>query len=207
MSRLFSFVLVAITAFLMSSCASVILGMYGIKNAKPVTEADVLKAAQSYDIPLENIYELKKEKLYYLFSLDSAKFSSSIQDHYQPLQILYYDRKENLISFHPNCYTGGFPNLKWNKNGKLNVFPPATSAPVDTIFPLQKQLEYLKPYSTTKTFNPSDYSYVVVVHWNIHMGRQSRRLIEVVKHNLKFAKNEKVKVIYVNNDNVEAISE
>jgi len=189
---------------LTASCSSAILGLYGMKNAKPVQEADVLKTAQSYNIPLDDIYELKKEQLNYLFSLDSAKFASAIHDHYQPLQILYYDSNDSLISFHPNCYIGGFPNLQWNKNGKFDVFPPISSAPLDTILPLKKHLLFLQPYSTTKIFNRTDYDYVVVVYWSNHMGRQSKRLVEVVKNNLALAKSKKIKVIYVNNDNVES---
>ena len=42
----------------------------------------------------------------------------------------------------------------------------------------------------------------VIVHWSRFMGRQSKRFIRLVQENAKLAGNQKVKIIYVNNDNV-----
>jgi hypothetical protein len=45
------------------------------------------------------------------------------------------------------------------------------------------------------------------VYWNRFSGRQSKRLVRVVKDNVRLAKEKKVMVIYVNSDNFWAQAE
>ena len=111
-----------------------------------------------------------------------------MNNHVQPLQALYFDRSGRLVSYHVNCYAGGFPNLKWNHDDAFSSFPPASVSPLDTLVSLQDLLPHVKtPAGETPTCQSSPVDYTVVVMWPVFMGRQSKRLIKTVKKNLESA--------------------
>ncbi|HSI91485.1 MAG TPA: hypothetical protein VK927_10245, partial [Adhaeribacter sp.] len=107
-----------------------------------------------------------------------------------------------LQNFHINCYTGGFPNLNWNQNGNFESFPPKMQAPADTLVSFQTLNQYLKPLPNTKLSADASADYTVVVFWNRMLGRQSKRLVETVQKNCAKAGNHKIRLVYVNNDNL-----
>ncbi len=122
-------------------------------------------------------------------------------------KVLYYDKTGQLESFQINCYAGGFPNLDWKRDSIFETFPPQEQAPIDSILPLDLQKKYFQPLSQTNSFSIEYYDYIVIVFWNRLMGRQSKRLIKYVQENIKLARNYKVKIIYVNTDNVFALTD
>jgi hypothetical protein len=198
-------ILIVITltfSFGLTSCSSIFTGLYGMKKTNTVDEKTIVQYAKKYNIPNADSYELDTTYFSYLFSLDTTKYNSQIKNHYQPLQVLYYDKSGQLTSFQVNCYAGGFPNLKWDRNEIMTTFPPKQQAPIDSILSIETQLKYLKPLSqTTKLLNDS-YDYIVIVYWNRFMGRQSKRLIRFVQDNSILAIGTKVKIIYANTDNI-----
>lgn len=186
----------------LSACSSIFTGLYGIKKSKIVDEKTIVHYAKKYKIPIADNYQLDTAYFSYLFSLDTAKYKSQIKNHYQPLQALYYDKSGYLKSFQINCYAGGFPNLKWDRNEIMSTFPPKQQAPIDNIVSLETQMKYLKRLSQTAKLSIYNYDYIVIVFWNRFMGRQSKRLIRFVQDNSKLETNKKVKIIYANTDNV-----
>ena len=195
-------ILTSLVLFGLSSCSTIILGLYGMKNSKTVDEKTILRYSKKYNIPTANCYELDTTYLSFLFSLDSVRYEVQRKNHYQPLQALYYDKFEELKSFQVNCYAGGFPNLKWNRNGSFTTFPPKKQAHVDSIVSLNTQLKYLRPLSQTKLLSSDEYDFIVIIYWSRFMGRQSKRLIRYVQENTKLATGFKVKLIYVNTDDI-----
>jgi hypothetical protein len=185
----------------MSSCSSIITGLYGMKNYKVVDEKTIIRYSKKYNIPLEDSYELDINYISYLKSLDTSIYKEQIKNHYQPLQALYYDNKGELKSFQINCYTGGFPNLNWERDSIMTTFPPKKQAPIDSIVSLETQIKYLRQLSNTKKLSTDNYDYTIVVYWNRFMGRQSKRLIRLVQQNAEMS-NKKIKIIYVNSDNI-----
>lgn len=196
MQRILLFQLLIITA---TSCTS----MYGIKKTKSLTEEKVIQQAKKYNIPLADNYVLDTSFYRFLASLKDTSLAIAKNNHAQPLQVLYYDKLKNwqMVSYHANCYAGGFPNLKWNRNGVFNNFIPQQQAPLDDILTVKKQFEYIRPLTGVQPFNTVEYDYIVIVYWSRFMGRQSKRLIQLVQDNAKLANDKKVKLIYVNNDN------
>ncbi len=188
--------------FGLTSCSSIFTGIYGMKKTKTVDEQTIVRYTKKYNIPNADSYELDSAYFSYLFSLDTTKYKEQIKNHYQPLQALYYDNSGYLKSFQVNCYAGGFPNLKWDRNEIMTTFPPKQQAPLDSIVPLKTHLKYLKPLSQTEKIQPDNYDYIVIVHWNRFMGRQSKRLIRFVQDNSKLEPEKKVKIIYANTDNI-----
>jgi hypothetical protein len=172
--------------------------MMGLKNPKVISDKEIIKYSDKFNIPLEDSYKLDTAYYSYLFSLDTIQFKNEIQDHYQPLQALYY-HKNKLVSYQVNCYAGGFPKLDWNKDGIFDTFPPKQQAPLDSIFTSEQYLNYLIPLSGNK-LTISNYQYVVFVHWSRFMNKQSKHFIQVVQENSKLSKKESVKIIYINND-------
>ena len=184
------------------SCSTILTGIYGIKKIKSINKNTIVRYAKKYNILSTDSYELDASYFIFLTSLDTIKYKSQIQNHYQPLQALYYNNSGYLKSFQVNCYAGGLPNLKWNVNGIMSAFPPKQQAPIDSIIPLETQLKYLNPISPSFKLSVDSYDYIVIVYWNRFMGRQSKRLIHIVQENCKLEKEKKVKIIYANTDNI-----
>ncbi|MFK7923978.1 MAG: hypothetical protein AB8H47_18615 [Bacteroidia bacterium] len=188
-----------------SSC-SPILGMYGIRNPKKVNEKTIFRTSKRLDIPISDVYELDSSYFTFLFSLDTTKFKEEVKNHCQPLQALYFNRSGQMESFQINCYAGGFPNLNWARDSILMTFPPKQQAPVDTIILVNTQLEYLKPMSSSQKVLFEDYDFIVFVYWSKFMGRQNRRFIDFIQENLNLIEGYDVRIIYVNTDNIFALS-
>jgi hypothetical protein len=189
-------------SLIFTGCSASYIALFGIKNLKPLDEKSILKYALKFNIPPEDNFELDTIFASFILSHDTSQYGEQMKNHLQPLQALYFDRTGRLHSFHVNCYAGGFPNLNWNWNGSLNQFPPGELAPPDTLLPLNIQLNFLKPLSFSSTFYSEEFDYLIFVYWSRFMGRQSRILIHSIQNNCKLAKHEKVKIIYVNNDNL-----
>ncbi len=84
----------------------------------------------------------------------------------------------------------------------MSTFPPKQQAPIDSLISLNTQMKFLKPLSQSSNLSIENFDFVVLVFWNRFMGRQSKRLIHFVQVNSKLEKEKKVKIIYVNTDNV-----
>ena len=195
--------LIALTFFVtaLTSCETLFLKIYGIKKLKPISEKTILNYSKKFNIPLSDSYELDTSFISFVYSIDTLQYKAQRKNHCQPLQALYYDKSGQLQSFHINCYAGGFPNLNWDRNSTLTQFPPKQQAPIDSILPLYKQLNYLRLLSSTEKINTDNYDFLVIVYWNRFMGRQSKRLIKFIQTNCKLNTDKKVKILYVNNDN------
>lgn len=204
MNRKLCLILVTILAIGLTGCAPIMMGMFGMKIPILLDEKNIYKLAEKYDVPVANCYDLDTNYIAYFKTIDTARYHAQIKNHYQPMQALYYKNTGYLQSFHVNCWAGGFPNLHWDRDNILATFPPLEQAPLDSILPLDSLLKYAKPLSQTQDFAVSDYDYIVVVFWNRWLGKQSKRLIHFIQENCKLAKNQKVKLIYVNNDNLYA---
>jgi len=184
----------------LTSCTPIYMKMYGMKSPETITDEKIAEFSENYDIPLADSYKLDTSYVTFLYSLDTVKYKYHIKNYLQPLQALYYDKSGQLQSFQINCYAGGYPNLKWDRNEVMTTFPPKEQAPIDSILPLNIQLKYIQQLPDSKDISTEEYDYIVFVHWNRFMGRQSKRLIQAVKANAKLAENQKVKIIYVNTD-------
>jgi hypothetical protein len=195
--------LVIILSFLsvaLVSCRTII----GIKKVKQVSEDDVIELGARLSIPIEDTYMLDTSYSTYIRKT-AGRDERKIKDHLQPLQAIYFGKENELIyplSWQINCYVPGFPNLKWNYNGNMNQFPPASQAPLDSIFSAKKYLEFLRPVTGVVPFNTIDYDYIIIVFWNRFLEKQSKGLIEAVKRNAALADSVKVRLLYVNNDNL-----
>jgi len=178
-----------------------------MKDMKAVDEKMILQLGQEYNIPFEDSYELDTAYATFLLSHDKTLYQQQIKNHYQPLQALYFDKVGQLISFQINCNAGGSPNLAWDRDSILTTFPPKQQTKIDNMLSLDKQLKFLHPLKQTSKFNAADYDYVVVIYWNRFMDRQSKRFIKFMQDNSKLSKDKRVKIIYVNNDNIFAMAD
>jgi len=185
-----------------TGCSKVVLKMYGISNPVYLNDKDISRCLKDFNIPISDAYKLDTSYMLFLQEFDSTLYSQERNNHYQPLQVLYYNNKGQLMSFHVNCYAGGFPNLKWNSKNQFSNFPPGQQAQVDSLLPLNIHLKFLKSVSDTSNEVTAGYDYYVIVYWNRFMGRQSKRFIQLVQENLKRANDKKVQIFYVNNDNI-----
>jgi len=146
------------------------------------------------------------ENLRQEFNLPREK---TIQNHYQPIQATYYDKTGRLISFHINCYAGlgvkGKNDLNWNQQNAFASFVPNSIAPLDTILPLTKHLQFIKTFDNkpidTTGFSAVDYT--IIIHWGKNLRpKDCRNLFKIVKENSLLAKGKNVNILYANNDNL-----
>jgi hypothetical protein len=156
--------------FVLTGCSPLLSKIVGIKKAKYLTDEEIIKTAKMYKIPLDDVY---KSDTVYSWSVLNTSYGitdeEKIKNHSQPLQALFYHSNQQLQSFHINCFAGGFPDLKWNRAGNFDVFPPKQQAPVDSLVLLKEQLNASFPLVTTKKTDIQEYDYIVFVFWNRFM--------------------------------------
>ncbi|HET8573337.1 MAG TPA: hypothetical protein VFL76_05650 [Edaphocola sp.] len=190
--------------FLFSSCNSIVGAMYGERDVSKLDKKMVVGIISRDDV-------LKQQENYYLDS-NFVDFCYShfpenhkiLHDFLQPMQALYFDSSGRLISWHLNCYAGGFPNLKWNRGDVFATFPPKSQRPVTDSVSLAVILPYLKKFDSLNLnySKPGQSSpLTIVVFWNYQMFKQSKRLIDLVEQNLKLnADKRQPRMIFVNTD-------
>jgi len=193
----------------MSSCSKTAMSAYVIRSPKKYSSDKIFQIGIKYGIQKENIILLNNR--YYKF-LDSVSSSHGInikqcdsnsvnyKNHLQPLQLLFFNKKGTLISFHNNCYCGGFPNLEWNQDGILDSIPPRTSITLDSIFTFQRLQQFFTFNELNNNRPNSHYEYSLVVLWTTFMGRQSKKLIELVYDKFKKTQSDNFRIYFVNAD-------
>lgn len=204
---------------MISSC-SPILTLYGVRNPKEISEKKITHYSKRLAIPNQAICELDTSYFSFLSSLklkinDSLitdtllrkELKKQVQNHYQPLQALYFNKKGILESFQINCYAGGFPNLNWDRDSILTTFPPKLQAPIDSILSESLLISFLKPMPNSTDLKHRDDDYVVYVFYSKFMGRQNKRFIHFIQENSKLSNDKHVRLIYINMDNAYAISD
>jgi hypothetical protein len=173
----------------------------GMKKPLSITEDELYGFGRKWNMSIYFQQTLLPSYIDEIAKIDSVN-PKLAKDLLQPIQAMYFDSSGRLISYHINCYAGGYPNLNWNRDGKFDVFPAKTQAPCDSLVTLSWLLPHLKPleYPCVKM---KDLDYTVVVFWSRWTGRQSRRLVEFVQKNMKLASKEtRIQIMYVNTDEV-----
>ena len=185
-----------------SSCSAVFLGVYGIHKPKAVTEAEIIRSAKQYKIPLANTYELDASYRDYILTNDTSLHRQAMKNHLQPLQAIYYSPEGKMLSFQVNCYAGGYPNLKWERNGNMNTFPPKVQAPLDSLVPISMQFKFLLGLSNSAVPQYEPGQPTLIVFWSKFMGRQTKRFIRILQENAELAQRDELSIFYVNADNI-----
>jgi hypothetical protein len=166
--------------------------LYGIKPQTTLNEAEIKAFNES--LSCNNCIFLTADTSYTTVIRKILKTDSAQQYyHLQPLQALYFDSLNNLISFHVNCNAGGFPNLNWNRNNVFDIFPPATQTGITNGFTFDVLKDALKINNSPKN------NLKVVVFWALLLEKQSKRLIKIVRDNLQ-TNNKNAQLILVNTD-------
>ena len=203
------------TILLITGC-SPIMGIYGIRTPKELSEKRIYNHSNRLSIPENEVYQLDTSYYSFLLSLDTIKddtlssdellqekrnIKNQIKNHYQPLQALYFNKFGQLVSFQINCYAGGFPNLEWDRDSILTSFPPKVQAPLDSLVADSTLLRYLLPMSNSSEVTIGESDYVIFVFWCKFMGRQNKRFIRFIQENNKLSAENNVKFVYINVDN------
>ena len=186
-----------------TGCMSIVQSIVGIKDAQLLSNEEIVKSSKKFKLDQQNNYRLDTLYLSYLLNLDTSRLKEQIKNHYQPLQALYFNANGDLVKFYINCYAGGFPQLKWNRDGMLDSFLPKDQAPTDTLINLKKLSTYLIPVShETKAFSKDSSDYFIFIFWNKCTKRHSKRLIKNIRQNVSKAGNNKIRLTFVNYDAV-----
>ena len=175
-------------------------------NWRYLSEADLENFRKEFNLPKEKTFRLDTNYRRYLFSFDTTKYADQIKNHYQPIQALYYDR-DQLVSFHINCYAGidvsGKDDLNWDQENAFASFLPKSVVPVDSLLPLSKHLSFIKTFDNKPidTTGFSAFDFTIIIHWGKKWrSNDSKNLINIVSNNANLAGKKRLNIIYVNSD-------
>ena len=175
-------------------------------NWRYLSEADLENFRKEFNLPKEKTFRLDTNYIRYLFSFDTTKYADQIKNHYQPIQALYYDR-DQLVSFHINCYAGidvsGKDDLNWDQENAFASFLPKSVVPVDSLLPLSKHLSFIKTFDNKPidTTGFSAFDFTIIIHWGKKWrSNDSKNLINIVSNNANLAGKKRLNIIYVNSD-------
>jgi hypothetical protein len=163
-----------------ASCKPVLSSMYGVRKPVASPAALVVQSTGWKDLPNAWLDSAYMDYATDHFGPDSQMIKNALQ----PIQALYFDTAGQLLSYHVNCYVGGFPNINWNKGNYFAQFPPRTRVPLPAPQTYGTLLPFLHPIRATDSL-PADRSGrpLIVVFWNYQLFRQSSNLIKLVQKN------------------------
>jgi len=174
------------------------------EDVKELGNQEIIEYSEKFKIPYNELYQLDTAYSGFLISLrKDTTLNAIVKNHYQPLQAMYFNKDGRLISYYINCYAEtSFLNLKWDANNSFAVFPPLHQDGLepDTLFNFFQFHKFFNKLSEKEDTTEYRYDNYVVVFWNAFMGRQSKRLINIVQQNRKLATGN-VKYFFVDNDN------
>jgi hypothetical protein len=200
---------------MMTGCSSFLTNVWGFRSFdKKYGNEQIKETAITWKIQPDELYFIQNEYIDYLkseafkygISLNSCDTSHSYQmfnNHSQPLQIMFFNKEGKLDAFLTNCYCGGFPNFKWNRNNCLDTLPARQVVPLDTLINFDQLITFIHNADNQSVdvikFGEKDYS--IVVFWATYFGRQSKRLINQVERKYRDSeKDKKVAILYINSD-------
>jgi len=183
-----------------ASCGSLI---FGIKKIKPLSNDQIKKEIVHFNIGQESNYII--DTALYKKTVKELSFNKPDieKDLLQPLQIKAYNAKGELVLHLINCYVGGVPNLKWNRQGAFNTFPPQQNYIYmpQSVLTLEKENKLIVPLMNCN-IPSNDSAITLVVYWASFMGRQSKILISEIKRYKDANKDKNIRVLFVNIDNL-----
>ncbi|WP_143437076.1 MULTISPECIES: hypothetical protein [Hymenobacter] len=195
--------LLLLSSLSMVGCATVGEGLYGMRQTQTIDFPQVRQYAQAYGVGTApgKSFALDTSYLTFLKKQPPARQREATH-HGQPLQLLYYNRAGQLVSYYVSCNANGFPNLEWNHRKSLDVFPPVSQTLPDSLLSFAQLAPFLRTVGGSRvSAMESSADYTVVVFWSHRMGRQSQRLLAAAHYNLqRAAGTQKTYIMYVNND-------
>jgi hypothetical protein len=185
-----------------ASCSALL----GIKKIQKLDAKQIAAYAVRYHIPTEQSYML--DTTAYGSFVNGIHDSHLKKDVQQPLQVKVFDGNGKMLFWLVNCYIGGFPNLKWDRYGTFDVFPPVKGsfASVNTALTLGDNarfyfMETKESMRVLPMFKVNAYDLYIIVHWAHFLDRQSKRLVRLINNYQKRFSDKRIQVIYVNDDN------
>jgi hypothetical protein len=172
----------------------------GVSEIKEFKVNDIKQFLRHNNINDSVVYFVDQE--YKKSLLLISKDSHLLKKHMQPLQLYYFNKAGLLISYHINCNAPGFPNLNWNYGNVMESFPPKTQTEPDSLLDLTGFFKLIKSNDSNIITQDNNTDFYIVVFWAGFLKRQSKLLIETVQRNRELSKTKKMKIIYVNTDNL-----
>lgn len=190
-----SYILVFLFGILLLSCTQ----FYGIHPQKFVDKKKISSFYQENRYSNVDTGFLDKEYISYIKRAyrDNRR---EINNHIQPMQAIYFNGKDQMLSYFVNCNAGGFPNLNWDRDNNFAQFPPITQTPIDNILSLDSIFRYTTGIPDRGSERKFDYT--IVVFWDLFAERQSKRLIDLVVQNAQMNETFSKRIILINNDSL-----
>lgn len=184
---------------LLNSCAAI----YGIKEARELTETDLQQAEREFGIEVGSSYTLKVDD--YLADIKRLYATDSllVKNYYQPLQLRVYNPDGYLEGLMVNCFApGGLTKLKWNARGDMDTFPPK-----NTKLPQGEHLSQLTPFLIDRQTKDDSskwdqQGYTLVIFWADMLNKQSRLFNKQINKMLQTHGITNYHKVYVNTDGI-----
>lgn len=188
-------VLVLIQVLVLTSCNKLFLTMYGL-NENNYNLSEIKKIAIEDEIDINYLYKID-ESYNNLKLVDSDKFYKA----HQPLQVLIYDSSNNYINEFVNCDFQGFPNIDFNKYNNFDdsLFERKGNY-LNRSFNLIERLPYITRIDSNNSYLKLENKMSIIVFYSNSMGRQKKRLFELIKKQKATIDIKNLNIVYINMD-------
>lgn len=180
----------------LSSCGF-ILGIKSVKDNSPSALQDKIQKYSMEDF-INCRIDIEKYQSFY----DTLKQTDSnlYRKLFQPLQLKVFDNS-GIQMFHlVNCDVGGFPKLKWNREGTFDAYPPLPGRfrVVKSWLNFRDEITFYESIGDIDIKENFDLS--IIVFWSDMFYRNSKHLIDLVKTYLVSFDDKNIQLIFVNVD-------
>ncbi len=154
-----------------------------------INQSEYLEFAEENNIDYNDVYFLEHGYIIdYLPSMNEIDTTKhSMHDFYQPMQSLFYDKNDSLISHNWNCAAWGSNylnpmSLNWNRFHIYDQFPPVFTPYTHVVNAVKDSIiNYLTPLMNKTNYHDStDYDYTVFVFGGLCFDGNTEKLIEAV---------------------------
>jgi len=193
---LLKIVIFVFLTLILSSCD--IAMILSIRFNFDIKQSEIIEFSEINNIGYKDIYLLELSYFNsYIKNLDTLLYSKHIKNLLkQPIQVMYFNKKDSLIAFTANCLAPGVPftsKLKWNNDGFFSTFPPKQNNLIlSEEYNIQKidiSLDSIKKHITPIMYNCEvdtlKYDYTIVIFCGLMLKNQSKELIKIIENNIK----------------------
>lgn len=177
----------------------------GMKDPTMVAPVKIEQYNKKYK--LDYSYEVNPTQFYNTYKPLFADSNEQLLDNlYQPLQLIVFNKNKENICHLVNCNIGGFPKLQWNRYHSFDSLPvnpmdyrqPEYKVTMEEVF--QTLSPTIAPEEMTSIL--TEYDYVYVVYYGTFMYGYSKPLLKLINKYKKDNKDAKIKYIYAYTDNL-----
>lgn len=193
-NKIMRYLLLPIIIFLLTSCQSIIMRIYGINEINGLNDKGYNKFIKLIPEEIDCLSIIGTGEQFGLATnlTDDENLRHKL---YQPIVLLYF-KEDSLVTIQYNCAvrSNGF-EVDWNWNHDFDYFPPQSALELKNISLNRSSFEGIyQEICDNKTYS-------VIVFWTNLLPRYAKTALrEVLDNIIRFKKTQETKIYLINND-------